>query len=143
VVLLDKWDSPVHIGFITNTALCRALLKRYFWSEKQVDNAAFFYVCLLMIIVCTFLLFFKKNVAKYSSQSPPPVPLRKLWPKQIRIMIFFGGAAVVCAPVALVASKSMFAVLLFFYLGTWFFADGLARGSLYVYFYFKYWRGSD
>ncbi len=90
VVLWDRWGSPVPMGFIKATALFQ-ILNRHAWSENQIDNAIFLFVCLVLIIFCTFVLFFKKNVAKYSYQSPPPVPLRKLWPKQIRIMIFVVG----------------------------------------------------
>lgn len=143
LVLWDKWKSPVPAGFLKTTTLFQIALKQHILSENQFDNAVFLFVCLLLIIVCTFFLFFKTNAAKYSSQSPPPTPLRELWPKQIRLMILFGGAELIGAPVALAVSRSMFIVLFLFYLGIYFFADGLARGSLYVYFYFKYWRSSD
>jgi hypothetical protein len=142
VVLFDRWGSPVPMGFIT-TKLFQTLRKQHVFSENQIDNGAFLFVCLILVIFCTFLFFFQKNVRKYSSQKPPPVPLRKLWPKQIRIMLVCGGAGLIGAPVALAASRSTFIVLFLLYVGTWFFADGLARGALYAYFYFKYWRSSD
>jgi len=142
VVLWDKWGSPVPMGFMRTTALFRTL-NRHSWSETQVDNAVFLFVFLVLIIFCTFVLFFKKNIAKYSHQSPPPVPLRKLCPKQIRILIVCGGVGLIGAPIGLAVSSSMFTVLLLFYLGIYFFADGLARGLLWVYYYFKYWIWSD
>jgi len=143
VVLWDKWKSPFPAGLLKTTTLFQIALKQHFLSENQVDNAVFLFTCLLLIIVCAFLLFFKKNAAKYSSQSPPPTPLRELWPKQIRLTILFGVSGLIGALIALAVSRSMFIVLFLFYLGIYFFADGLARGSLYVYFYFKYWRSSD
>src|SRR6185437_2989236 len=135
VVLWDKWGSPVPMEFIRATALFQ-ILNRHAWSENQVDNAVSLFACLVLIIFFTFVLFFKKNAARYSPQRPPPVPLRNLWPKQIRIMLVCGGAGLIGAPIALAASSSMFIVVFLFYLGIYFFADGLARGSLYVYYYF-------
>jgi hypothetical protein len=140
LVLWDKWKSPVPAGLLRTTTLVQIALKQHFLSENQVDNAVFLFTCLLLAIVCAFVLFFKKNAAKYSSQSPPPIPLRELWPKQIRLMILFGGTGLIGAPIGLAVSRSLFAPLCLFYLGFCFFADGLARGSLYAYFYFKYWR---
>jgi hypothetical protein len=154
-VLLDKWSSPIPGTLLKKTILFQVALERHFLSEKQIGNAEFLLVCQLLLLLCGIPAYFKKNAGKYSYQSPPPLPLRRLWPRQIRLLIAV-GIGFVCLPVIfswlvhwgapaeiLAPKHSMFMVLVLLSEGVYFTAEGSVCGLLYGYFYFKYWRRSD
>jgi hypothetical protein len=148
----DKWSGPLRL--LEKATLFQIIATQHLMTPNQLANTVCHLACLLLLIICGIPSFFSAYAGKYSYQSLPPLPLKLLWPKQIRgiikVGLVFAGFALVLIILCgwgenpdIITSKTLPAVLICLSLGIFFIADGLISGSLYVYFYFKYWRLSD
>jgi hypothetical protein len=150
-VLVNKWASPLSPKFFENITLFQIVTARELLTANQAANSVFLLGCLTFLIIGGVPIFFRKFTGKYTIKNPPPAPLRKLWPRQIRILITFGTCGLFIPIFAVYATqwaeivtpKSVFIVLICVSLGIYFLTDGLISGLLFCYFYLRYWRFSD
>jgi hypothetical protein len=153
-VVWDKWSAPFPSILLKQTGLFQVLVSRHLVSDNVVANIEFLLELLLLSELAGIPSFFKEFTERYSDQTPPPDPLRRLWPRQIRIMLA-GGAIIFAVPIFLgsciywgviddfLSPKLAFLVPICLSTGLMIASEGLISGALYVFFYFRYWRSSD
>ena len=151
LIVLSNWGSLHPQSFIQHTSLLEVLISGGFLSNGQAAATEMMLVAVVTIEIAGFPYFFRRNAAKYSSEHPPPAPLRTLWPKQIGLMIAC-GAGLLLLPFAIGAgiqdrlidnylnAKLTTCVLISVSVGQWIAAEGVLTSVLYLYYYQKYWR---
>jgi len=155
VVIWGKWESPLSMGLLRNTRLFEVARANHLLSQNQIDTADLFLTCLVLFVCFGVAYYLRKNLTKFSIVHPPPMPLKRLWLRQIILMLGIGLIFIFVplaigdlvywgAPADLLGPKrSMFAVLILLSLGVYFTADAIGCASLYVCFYFKFWKAFE
>jgi hypothetical protein len=151
IVIRTAMQSPFSSVILQKTALFQLMISRSLFSIDQVAKTEFLFVILLIARTLEFPSFFRKYASKYSDQRPPPDPLRRLWPPQIRGRFYIAGTllggplllGVVMQhriyPSYMKSGEASFAILIVA-LGIWFMVESIFAAVLFSFFYLRYWR---
>jgi hypothetical protein len=151
IVTKTTMRSPIPSVILHKLAVFQLAIAHNLLSVDEVAQVEFLFAILLIARICGFPSFFRKYAFKYAEQSPPPDPLRRLWPTQIRgrfyiAAVFLGGPILLGAVMQAglyqdyMKSPELSLMILTLGLGLWFLMESIYAALLYLYFYLRYWR---
>jgi hypothetical protein len=153
IVTRTTMQSPFPSVILQKLAIFQLAISQNLLSVNQVAKTEVLFAVLLIARILGFPSFFRKYAFKYSEQSPPPDPLRRLWPPQIRGR-FYIAAVLLGGPILLgvvmqagiyqnyMKSPELALSILILGLGIWFLVESIYAAVLYLFFYLRYWRHS-
>jgi hypothetical protein len=143
--------SPFPSVILQKRAIFQLAIAHNLLSVDQLAKVELLFAILLIARILGFPSFFRKYAFKYSEQSPPPDPLRRLWPPQIRGSFYIAavllGGPILTGAVMQGGIEQNYMKLpelslstLILGLGIWFLIESIYAAALYLYFYLRYWR---
>jgi hypothetical protein len=150
IVIKTAMRSPFSPVILQKTALFQLMISRNLLSVDQAAKTELLFAILIVARILGFSSFFREHASKYSDQRPPPDPLRRLWPPQIRGRLYIAGTllggplllGVVMQhgiyPNYMKLGEGSLAILILG-LGIWFLVESIFAVVLFSFFYLRYW----